>query len=224
MNLNWGRVFKSLVIGQWVVIILVVLISSSLESDLPAPLRAYLEEDLQRDLTVWGVLSIPLLLCHIVASAGLYLFKWWARNLYSATVLLFILLPSGPQVLSSIESALNDLVSIIEGMLLVLMWATPLANSFKRPVPNADALHVHTEQTEGAQYSTQIDTALARSAPSETPTNRPTSTSDGKDRQAEVSNSSLGKGVAVGLIALLAVGAKEFHLAKRATKGIFSMR
>src|ERR1700687_4678776 len=152
MNLNWGRVFKSLVIGQWVVIILVVLISSSLESDLPAPLRAYLEEDLQRDLTVWGVLSIPLLLCHIVASAGLYLFKWWARNLYSATVLLFILLPSGPQVLSSIESALNDLVSIIEGMLLVLMWATPLANSFKRPVPNADALHVHTEQTEGAQY------------------------------------------------------------------------
>lgn len=74
-----------------------------------------------------------------IASLGLFLFKEWGRQLFVlSTVFLLLLTPvGGPFVTTGWTALVATLVGISEGMILALIYFTPLSQEFER----ADQAH-----------------------------------------------------------------------------------
>jgi hypothetical protein len=66
---------------------------------------------------------------------GLFFFRRWARPLYLVTTILAtLLLPvSGPYVASGWSQMIDELGLIVSGVILALIYWSPLKELFKRP-------------------------------------------------------------------------------------------
>ena len=105
---------------------------------LPPELAAYSEGQGQAEealgVGVSGILLLTLVVPLLASVVGLWLFKPWARWLYTAvTAAAFLIAPFDPPwVGSSAASLLNDLAILCDGALLALIWFSDLRGRFER--------------------------------------------------------------------------------------------
>lgn len=108
------------------------------EAWLPEPLRAFEEARAEANLTPndWVVLGagIPLIIVALVSSVGLMFFWRPARPLYLASLIVAIMLTplGGPYITSGLEEALDCVSMTVSGVILALIYFSPLRDFFKR--------------------------------------------------------------------------------------------
>jgi hypothetical protein len=125
------------------------ILSLTLEYTLPPVLQDYLRAQAEAPLTLYHGLFYGFALlffgAYVVATIGLYFFKSWSRRLYLiSTAVGYLLTPFlGPIVEPAIATAINYLVSLIGGMILVVIYFTPLSSRFERAdsLPTVDAVN-----------------------------------------------------------------------------------
>ena len=98
---------------------------------LPTVLQEYLlqtsEVETSDSVGIYIVFTVLLLISVI----GIWTYKNWARYLYLILIFGSFFLLNEPTVMNPIESILDYLSSLAEGILIALMFFTPLSNDFK---------------------------------------------------------------------------------------------
>jgi hypothetical protein len=126
--MNTSTVLRICVVLEWVFAGSGIALSLLLESALPDPLRQWLSAELEKSLNLHDVLLlfliVPLLLCAIVSSIGLFLLKRWAAWLYLGTVIVgFLLYPlMGPTVEHALADAVDDIAVVLSGLIIGLAF------------------------------------------------------------------------------------------------------
>ena len=102
---------------------------------MPPELVAYSESKLEEPLGVVGIVMAALVAPILISAIGLWLFKPWARWLYTAVTAAAYLLAvfDSPWVGSSMASLLADLANLCDGAILALIWFSDLRGRFERP-------------------------------------------------------------------------------------------
>jgi hypothetical protein len=100
---------------------------------LPPELAAYAESQLDSPMRAIEWVYLSLAVPFFVSAVGLWLFKPWARWLYTAvTVGAFLLAPFDPPwVGSSVSAMLSDLGTTCDGAVLALIWFSDLRERFE---------------------------------------------------------------------------------------------
>jgi len=112
---------------------------------LPEPLRKYEESqasaaDADLEMYLLAMLFLVTLVCYTVSFIGLWRFWPPARWLFGTTILLSVLGTglSGPTVMSALTSTLGYIESILSGLILALVYFSPIKEYFeKQPVEAA---------------------------------------------------------------------------------------
>lgn len=132
------RHFRLLIILNWVLIIITFVLIFALEYTLPTVLRHYLQAQAEaplslRDGLIFGI-GFLFFLVYVAATIGLYLFKAWARSLFLiSTAAGYLITPFiGPIVEPAIATVFNYLVSFVGGMILAVIYYTPISSRFER--------------------------------------------------------------------------------------------
>ncbi len=129
--------FRILLVLSWLLVIAGVVVSFLTESSLPPELRAYLERvgdaPPASGEIVLAVVDVAFIILAIVLTVGLFRFRRWARSLLPVSYALgFALLPAhGPYVESGWESALFYVGSSVDGVILALVYFSPLSEVFE---------------------------------------------------------------------------------------------
>jgi cell division protein FtsW (lipid II flippase) len=125
-----SSVLRLCVVGELILVVLGLVLSSWLENRLPPPLRDWLAAEAEREATVieqclFPVLGLVLVLS-LVASIGLLFLRRWAAWLYLISLGLgSMLFPfTGPTVEHPIPDALDDLSLVCAGLILGLAFFT----------------------------------------------------------------------------------------------------
>lgn len=140
------RSLRILVIAQAILVLLGGAIGLVLEATLPAPLKAWVDEQNARDLSVADLAALAaggvLLAALIAAWVMLWRPRPKARAFYTAVCVAAILLAPalGPYVLSGFEYALSGLAGLTEGMILGLLYFSDLARFFGGPPRKGSAV------------------------------------------------------------------------------------
>jgi len=132
------RFLRVLIVANLILIAVGAVVGIVGKAWLPDPLRVF-EQSRAADITatdwiLFGV-SIPMLIALVVASIGLLLFSRPARPLYLAIIIVDILLTPcwGPYVTTGWARALEAVSYIINGVVLALIYFSPLRDLFERP-------------------------------------------------------------------------------------------
>jgi uncharacterized membrane protein YcgQ (UPF0703/DUF1980 family) len=123
------NIIRKLAILQLVVIILTIVATFTTEPYLPIKLQMYLANELEM-LSLFQTLVLIVLLIvmifYLVSVVGLIFTKLWARKLFIVTT--FIIFPLslfiGPVVEHAITYTLDQLVTLIQGMIFGLLLFT----------------------------------------------------------------------------------------------------
>lgn len=132
---------RTFVILEIVLTVIGIIVCETIADSLPQPLQDYLAQDAAAELASddWlaALLGIPFLLLWLAASIGLLCLWRPARLLYTVAALggcalsLFL----GPTVFSAAEQFLSDLASMIPGVIIALLYWSPLKTTFDKPAP-----------------------------------------------------------------------------------------
>ncbi|MBY0538118.1 hypothetical protein K2P47_01820 [Patescibacteria group bacterium] len=133
--------FKKLILFQAVLLFVYVIASFFTPALLPAELQTYLDSVYEQDLSIYeiitAVLALPLLVWMLQNLVALYQFRSYApKHLLYITmisVLLYISIP-GAIVYTVIDSFLNDLLFLLAGFTLAIVFYSNIADEFKKPV------------------------------------------------------------------------------------------
>lgn len=132
------RLLRTLILVEIGLLFLSIAIGIVAERFLPEPLRAYLNQEsdgLTGGQIVLLLVALPLLGALVVSWIGLW--RTWraARLIYVITMIAALLLEAlaGPWIYSGPGAALATLQSVISGMIVALVFLTPLAAAFGRP-------------------------------------------------------------------------------------------
>jgi hypothetical protein len=131
------RGFKLLIIVKWVLFILIVVALLLTERFLPPELRSYNEGIRNSPATTegWILLAVgtAFLLFGIVLSVGLFQFKKWAKQLLLLSYIIGILLIlfSGPSIQTIWTEILSYMASLVDGMILALVYYSPVGEMFE---------------------------------------------------------------------------------------------
>jgi hypothetical protein len=134
---------RALIVTEYVLIIVAIVVGLATESLLPDPLRTFVEEEANAELTnddiAMLIIGLPLIILLIVSSIGLFMLWPPARILYLIGVASgLILMPVfGPYVESGWGTAFEDAASIISGVILALVYFSPLKRYFDASGPRA---------------------------------------------------------------------------------------
>ena len=134
---NATQVLRYLVITEWVLIFASVAIGISLEGALPPELQAYIDADAERPPSiveyVVGVVGVIVIVGAVVASAGVYFLRAWARSLYlGCAVLGLLLIPFlGPTIYGAIDGAVSILASGVQGAIVALLYFSDASEHFQ---------------------------------------------------------------------------------------------
>jgi hypothetical protein len=127
---------RALIVVEFVSNLLAISADLALESTFPEPLQEFLLTREQGPLSaatllVFGALFIAL----VVSWISLWLLKPWARMLYTAVVIIFLVftLFLGPVVTSSPGEVLSTISTLASGVILGLVWFSELRTRFERP-------------------------------------------------------------------------------------------
>ncbi|HIC43734.1 MAG TPA: hypothetical protein EYO73_05455 [Sulfurimonas sp.] len=129
--------FKILLLALLTMSILSTAVGIILVHTLPSVLQDYISKiDNEFYSSAFGILDIFTIIIGIFAIAviiGVWKFKNWARHSYVLFTIIF--LPyyyiDGPIIMNPLEAIFNDLSLIIDGILICMMYMTPLSNEFK---------------------------------------------------------------------------------------------
>ena len=103
-------------------------LSFYLESFLPIQLQDYLQLESEREITsaetILLVFAIPIVLAHLVSIVGIIFVKTWAKKIYVYSILgLLLIIPfTGPYVAHAVASTIGTLTSIIDGIIIGLLF------------------------------------------------------------------------------------------------------
>ena len=133
---------------RWVITASIVATTLGIMADfimlasLPEPLRDYLNAQSEADLTIRdaivAVVSLLFLVAWVVAIIGLYCFWQFARPLMVICCIggIIVSVAIGPTVQSGLTTAFYDVSTILSGMILALIYTTPVRTWFEKPEVN----------------------------------------------------------------------------------------
>ena len=130
------RSFRFFIIAKWLLSIFVVVLSITTESLLPPELRGYIEGVRNGPTTTQGwilfIIAVTFILFGIALSIGLFQFRKWAKNLlWPSFGVGIILLPFfGPSVQTEWTGTLSYISSLVDGMVLALVYYSPVSKMF----------------------------------------------------------------------------------------------
>ena len=131
------RAFRLLIILKWLLVPLILVSSLWMERFLPLELSDYIQarrnaEPTNRDWVTF-VSAIIFLFFSVIISVGLFRFRKWARKLLlpSYIAALLILSFNEPVVEIGLASALIYVSSVIDGVILTLVYYSPLKEVFE---------------------------------------------------------------------------------------------
>jgi hypothetical protein len=135
-------IFRLALIASLVISIVGSAVDFVFPSLLPAPLQEYLKAnwnaELEKGLNPWDlvilIIGIPFLLLTIASYIGLFLWKNWARQLCLILAIIGCLMMPflGAQVYSALAFTLYSISSIIGGLILGMLYFSPIAEKFAR--------------------------------------------------------------------------------------------
>lgn len=134
--MNNRRLFKILIISQWITVIAGVAIGLIEERSLPDTLRAYVLEDESRDLSSSEKIAYSfgtfLLIAYFISTIGLLRFKNWARWLYLGVNAggLIAALFFGPQIITPVSGVLSDLSMALIGLTIGVVFVPEVRREF----------------------------------------------------------------------------------------------
>jgi len=127
------RILIVVEIGLGILCIVVSLLTVSL---LPESLRAFSEAESQgeRGLVILRV-AFPVMILWLGSIIGLFFFWRPSRILYLISIILGLLLPPffGPYVDAGWGTAFEDAATIVSGVILALVYFSPLKSLYERP-------------------------------------------------------------------------------------------
>ena len=136
-NLPLTKLFKILLLALLLFSIFSITAGEMLFDTLPNILQDYKtqvdNEYNSSDFSIIDVIFMPVAIFSIFAIIGVWKFKNWARHSYLIITIAF--LPFyyifGPVVMNHLEAMFNDLSFMLNGILIYMMYMTPLSNEFK---------------------------------------------------------------------------------------------
>ena len=130
------RTMRLLIVGQVVALVLTIAVDAATQGALPAQLQAYLAEveasELTPASTAVGLLGLLAIVASVISWIGLWRLWRPARSVYAVALLsaLVITLFTGPVVWSGVVGTIDDVASIVAGMLLGLLYSSDLRQHF----------------------------------------------------------------------------------------------
>jgi len=132
------RSLRVLIVGEFLLAVLSLIVGIASEGSLPEPLREFERSRAEGEMTTfdWVILGvvIPVLIAGLVAYVGLLLFWRPARGIYLATTVVAGLISPflGPEVATGPAGALEDLSCIVTGVLLAVLYFSPVSELYDR--------------------------------------------------------------------------------------------
>jgi len=129
--------FRILLVLRWLLVIASVVASFATENSLPPELQSYLERvenaPFANGEIVLAVVDGTFVVFAVVLTVGLFRFRRWAKTLLPMSYILgLVLIPvNGPYVESGWVSMLFYLDSLVDGIILTLVYFSPLKESFE---------------------------------------------------------------------------------------------
>ena len=134
--LEMKRTLRILIVLNWVTAIAAGTVAGITSKYLPMELIAFQENQRQVTQLQWVVFVIEgfLLLLSVINSIGLFLFRRWARSmLVPLYVLALLLLPSNAvYIQTGWTKMLFNLSYLVSGMIIAIVFFSPLAEAFNR--------------------------------------------------------------------------------------------
>ncbi|EDM25271.1 hypothetical protein LNTAR_24868 [Lentisphaera araneosa HTCC2155] len=136
--MNHTKILKSLVVLEFILIILGLIVGFYLENSLPKELKNWLDSQTALPMTTkdefslyWG---LSFIITYLISMIGLYLLKPWSKRLYIiSTVGLFCIYPIlGPTVEHAASTLINEMASICSGCIFALILFTPVLSKMKK--------------------------------------------------------------------------------------------
>lgn len=130
-NMTNPKALRTLVILEWIFIFAAIILSTTLENQLPMELKQWIDmememesEFLTNDIVV--LIGLPWLIVSIAGSIGLYrLRKWGAWAFLTSMILGYALFPfAGPTVEHAFADMIDEISVIIAGMIMALAFFT----------------------------------------------------------------------------------------------------
>ena len=134
--MTWKN-FRILLVLSWLLVIAGAVASFATENSLPPELQSYLARvenaPLANGEIVLAVVDVTFIVFAVVLTVALFRFRRWAMTLLPVSYVLgFVLIPvNGPYVESGWVSILFYLGSLVDGIILALVYFTPLRESFE---------------------------------------------------------------------------------------------
>ena len=124
-------VLRTLIIGEWVLLIVNVVLEINLQSTLPAPLRSYVEQQINTYPTALDSVILFTLILMIASSIGLFVLARWAPPFYVVSVLLGLLtfLPE-PQVATAWGTLVGNAGGILSGVIIGMLYFPSISQLF----------------------------------------------------------------------------------------------
>lgn len=137
--MSTATLLRVFILAELVTSLLAMYVDFALASSLPAPLQTYLLTRSRGPFDFGDVFAlsviVPLFVALVVAWIGLWMLKRWARVLYTALVVvsLVVTLFVGPIVTSALGAMLYSASSLAAGVILGIIWLSELRTSFGSP-------------------------------------------------------------------------------------------
>ena len=128
------------IVAEWSLVIATIVLSFVLEDSLPSPLKEYVKAGADREIQpsdIAGLLGGSIVIvAALIASAGLFLLKKWARWLYLAATLVGYALTffAGPSVEHPLSAGLDDISAAVSGVILGIAFFTGVLEKADSPV------------------------------------------------------------------------------------------
>ncbi|HWN93509.1 MAG TPA: hypothetical protein VNT99_00630 [Methylomirabilota bacterium] len=139
MTVRPKTLLRFLIIANLALAIMIIVVDLVSASSLPEPLRAYRQAELESGITgrdlVLLKLAIPLLIVMLLSNIGLLVFWRPARPLYLVTLVAGSAWTpfAGPYVASGWSQSLQDTSLIVMGVVLALIYWSPLKDLYEKP-------------------------------------------------------------------------------------------
>ena len=136
------KIFKILIWSLFITSIFSITAGEILIDTLPSILQDYIAQvDLEYYSSEFSIIDLIAMIIGLFAIAvliGMWKFKNWARHSYLilAIVSLSYYYLDGPVVMNSTEAMFSDFSCMIDGILIYMMYMTPLSDKFQAKINN----------------------------------------------------------------------------------------
>ena len=140
------KLFKILIFSLFTTSIFSIAAGEILMDTLPSILQDYIAqvelEYYSSEFSIFDLIAIIIGVYFLAVLIGMWKFKNWARYSYLilAIVSLSYYFMDGPVVMNSTEAMFSDFSCMIDGILIYMMYMTPLSEKFKVKINKNDEM------------------------------------------------------------------------------------